>query len=139
MVEYAEAGGVAVRMEVAAGTGQSSRLDTDGDGDVDDEDELPVVRGLRRSEVPDAPQGLGLRVDTESAVDIQVPEELTANGATVRVCLATSLERRGRWRCTATTLRLGSGSAWRARWSSAGSSGSCAPKRGTFRVFDGIR
>ena len=33
-----------------------------------------------------------MRVDTESAVDIEVPEELTADGATVRVCLATSLE-----------------------------------------------
>ena len=44
------------------------------------------------TEVPAVPASLRVRVDTESAVDIEVPEHLTANGASVRVCLATSLD-----------------------------------------------
>ena len=76
-----------VRLEVRRGT---AALDTDGDGDVDGQDELPTVRAV--SAVPAVPAALRVRVETGSAVDIEVPEEVTANGATVRVCLATSLD-----------------------------------------------
>ena len=78
-----------VRIEVAGGT---EGLDTDGDGDVDEQDERPTVQAVSKASVPAVPADLRARVDTESVVDIEVPEQLTANGATVRVCLATSLE-----------------------------------------------
>ena len=78
-----------VRIEVPGG---SEALDTDGDGDVDGQDELPTVRAVSSAAVPAVPEALRVRVDTESAVDIEVPEQLTANGARVRVCLATSLD-----------------------------------------------
>ena len=78
-----------VRIEVPGG---SEALDTDGDGDVDGQDELPTVRAVSSAAVPAVPEALRVRVDTGSAVDIEVPEQLTANGARVRVCLATSLD-----------------------------------------------
>ena len=78
-----------VRIEVAGGT---EGLDTDGDGDVDEQDERPTVQAVSKAAVPAVPADLRVRVDTESVVDIEVPEQLTADGATVRVCLATSLE-----------------------------------------------
>ena len=78
-----------VRIEIPGGV---DALDTDGDGDVDGQDELPVVRAVSMTEVPAVPASLRVRVDTQSAVDIEVPEHLTANGASVRVCLATSLD-----------------------------------------------
>ena len=95
VVAYAGATGPAVRIEVPAGAGGSSRLDTDGDGDLDVEDNLPTVRAVTETEVPEVPTALRVRVDTGSAVDIELPEGATAGGATVRVCLATSLDGEG--------------------------------------------
>ena len=95
VVAYAGATGPAVRIEVPAGAGGRSRLDTDGDGDLDVEDNLPTVRAVTETEVPEVPTALRVRVDTGSAVDIELPEGATAGGTAVRVCLATSLDGEG--------------------------------------------
>ena len=93
VVVYEVPTGPTVEIEISAEADGSSLLDTDGDGDVDGEDVVPMVRRVSASEVPAVDSELRLRVDTESAVDIELPERRVGSlsSATVRVCLATRL------------------------------------------------
>ena len=93
VVVYEVPTGPLVEIEIPVEADGSSPLDTDGDGDVDGEDIVPMVRSVSASDVPAVAPELRLRVDTESAVDIELPKRRAGptSPATVRVCLATRL------------------------------------------------
>ena len=89
---YEEARGPVVRLEVAAMADGVNGLDTDRDGEVE-EAERPRVRKLSPQELPAVPARLRVRVEADTAVDIEVPGG--GSGLAARVCLATGLEEAG--------------------------------------------
>ena len=89
---YEEARGPVVRLEVAAMADGVNGLDRDRDGEVE-EAERPRVRKLSPQELPAVPARLRVRVEADTAVDIEVPGG--GSGLAARVCLATGLEEAG--------------------------------------------
>ena len=89
---YEEARGPVVRLEVAAMADGVNGLDRNRDGEVE-EAERPRVRKLSPQELPAVPARLRVRVEADTAVDIEVPGG--GSGLAARVCLATGLEEAG--------------------------------------------
>ena len=92
VLAYEEARGPVVRLEVAAMADGVNGLDRDRDGEVE-EAERPRVRKLSPQELPAVPARLRVRVEADTAVDIEVPGG--GSGLAARVCLATGLEGEG--------------------------------------------
>ena len=92
VLAYEEARGPVVRLEVAAMADGVNGLDRDRDGEVE-EAERPRVRKLSPQELPAVPARLRVRVEADTAVDIEVPGG--GSGLAARVCLATGLEEAG--------------------------------------------